>query len=58
MPVLLLTARGAVEERICGLNAGADDYLAKPFDLGSWMPGCEPCCGAAKAVVPSCDWGT
>ena len=34
MPVLLLTARGAVEERICGLNAGADDYLAKPFDLG------------------------
>ncbi len=34
LPVLLLTARGAVEERICGLNAGADDYLAKPFDLG------------------------
>jgi two-component system response regulator TctD len=32
-PVLVLTARGAVGERIAGLNAGADDYLAKPFDL-------------------------
>ncbi|PJG57554.1 transcriptional regulator TctD [Aeromonas cavernicola] len=34
LPVLLLTARGTVEARISGLNAGADDYLAKPFDLG------------------------
>jgi DNA-binding response OmpR family regulator len=32
-PVLILTARGAVNERVTGLNAGADDYLAKPFDL-------------------------
>jgi len=32
-PVLVLTARGAVGDRIAGLNAGADDYLAKPFDL-------------------------
>jgi DNA-binding response OmpR family regulator len=32
-PVLLLTARGAVSERVQGLNAGADDYLAKPFAL-------------------------
>jgi two-component system OmpR family response regulator len=32
-PVLMLTARGAVPERITGLDAGADDYLAKPFDL-------------------------
>jgi DNA-binding response OmpR family regulator len=32
-PVLVLTARGAVSERVAGLNAGADDYLAKPFDL-------------------------
>jgi two-component system OmpR family response regulator/two-component system copper resistance phosphate regulon response regulator CusR len=30
-PVLLLTALGAVEERVEGLNAGADDYLVKPF---------------------------
>ena len=32
-PVLVLTARGSVGDRIVGLNAGADDYLAKPFDL-------------------------
>jgi two-component system response regulator TctD len=31
--VLILTARGAVGDRVVGLNAGADDYLAKPFDL-------------------------
>ncbi len=30
-PVLILTARDAVEERVCGLEAGADDYLVKPF---------------------------
>ena len=32
-PVLILTARGAVGDRILGLNTGADDYLPKPFDL-------------------------
>jgi two-component system phosphate regulon response regulator OmpR len=32
VPILLLTARGETEERIAGLEAGADDYLAKPFD--------------------------
>src|ERR1700676_4272752 len=32
-PVIILTARDAVDERIRGLDAGADDYLIKPFDL-------------------------
>ena len=32
-PVLILTARGTVGDRILGLNTGADDYLPKPFDL-------------------------
>jgi two-component system OmpR family response regulator len=32
-PVLLLTARGGVEHRVAGLDAGADDYLAKPFSF-------------------------
>jgi DNA-binding response OmpR family regulator len=33
VPVLVVTARGAVEDRVNGLNIGADDYLAKPFDV-------------------------
>jgi two-component system response regulator TctD len=32
-PVMILTARGGLEERVQGLNLGADDYLAKPFEL-------------------------
>ena len=33
-PILMLTAREAVPDRIAGLDAGADDYLVKPFDVG------------------------
>ena len=32
-PVLMLTARGEIDDRVAGLDAGADDYLAKPFAL-------------------------
>lgn len=33
LPVLILTARGSTDERVIGLNLGADDYLVKPFEL-------------------------
>jgi two-component system copper resistance phosphate regulon response regulator CusR len=33
VPILMLTARDAVDDRVAGLDAGADDYLAKPFDF-------------------------
>ncbi|MFQ5561331.1 MAG: response regulator, partial [Nitrospinota bacterium] len=36
-PVLLLTARDAVSDKIRGLDSGADDYLTKPFDLGELL---------------------
>src|SRR6202049_2582030 len=36
-PVLLLAARGLVEQRVAGLDAGADDYLAKPFALSELL---------------------
>jgi DNA-binding response OmpR family regulator len=34
VPIVMLTARGEIRDRIEGLRSGADDYLAKPFDLG------------------------
>src|SRR5204862_1892040 len=37
VPVLMLTARDAVEDRIAGLDSGADDYLAKPYDFGELL---------------------
>ena len=37
VPILLLTARDAVQERVAGLDAGADDYLVKPFEVSELM---------------------
>lgn len=37
VPILMLTARGGVEDRVHGLNAGADDYLPKPFDFNELL---------------------
>jgi DNA-binding response OmpR family regulator len=37
VPVLMLTARGEVADRIRGLDGGADDYLVKPFDFGELL---------------------
>ena len=34
VPILMLTARDAVSDRIDGLDVGADDYMVKPFDVG------------------------
>ena len=36
-PVLMLTARDAIDDRVAGLDAGADDYLVKPFALRELM---------------------
>ncbi len=37
VPIVMLTARGEISERITGLDAGADDYIVKPFDLGEFL---------------------
>jgi len=43
-PVIALTAMGAVEERVSGLNAGADDYIVKPFAMAELMARLEAVC--------------
>jgi len=40
-PILVLTARGAIDERIAGLDAGADDYLVKPFNHREFLARCR-----------------
>ncbi len=37
VPIIILTARGKEKDKIAGLDAGADDYLTKPFDVGELM---------------------
>ena len=48
-PVIVLTALGSVEERVEGLNAGADDYMVKPFALVELMARVEAVCRRAVA---------
>lgn len=43
VPILMLTARAEVNERVAGLDAGADDYLSKPFDLGELLARVRAC---------------
>ena len=54
VPVLMLTARDEVGDRVRGLDAGADDYLVKPFSLPSSRRGCGLSSGATAAAAPPC----
>jgi DNA-binding response OmpR family regulator len=40
VPIIVLTARASIDERIAGLDAGADDYLVKPFNHGEFLARC------------------
>lgn len=59
VPVIILTARDGVEDRVRGLDLGADDYLAKPFKLPE-LEARARCCGAASAAStrysPAAHW--
>lgn len=50
-PILILTARAAIDERIAGLDAGADDYLVKPFNHGEFLARCRALLRRAPATV-------
>jgi two-component system, OmpR family, response regulator MprA len=55
-PVLMLTARDAIDDRVAGLDAGADDYLVKPFALRELLARLRACCGSSRrrrSVWPS-----
>src|SRR5690349_3815156 len=55
VPVLVLTARAGIGDRVVGLNAGADDYLSKPFDLDELEARVRALlrrCGADDTPVP------
>ena len=51
-PVLMLTALDGVEDRIAGLDAGADDYLTKPFDFGELLARLRALTRRRSEVVP------
>lgn len=52
-PVILLTAKDALDDRVVGLNAGADDYLVKPFAFAELMARAQAVCRRAAIKVPS-----
>lgn len=52
-PVLLLTALGRIEDRVEGLEAGADDYLVKPFDLSELAARIQALARRSSATAPT-----
>jgi two-component system, OmpR family, response regulator len=52
-PVILLTALGSVEDRVTGLNAGADDYVVKPFAFPELLARLEAVCRRAAPPDPT-----
>ena len=53
VPILMLTALDGVEQRIAGLDAGADDYLTKPFDFGELLARLRALTRRRGEVIPS-----
>ena len=48
--IIMLSARDEEIDTLMGLDAGADDYLTKPFRPGSFGPASRPCCGATTSA--------
>ncbi|MBE9175448.1 response regulator transcription factor [Synechocystis salina LEGE 06155] len=58
LPVLMLTARDSSNDKVMGLDAGADDYVVKPFDLAELTARIRALLRRAEAVLPTVlEWG-
>ena len=56
-PVLMLTARGALEDRVAGLDGGADDYLTKPFSFAELLARLRALVRRGQSERPTIDRG-
>jgi DNA-binding response OmpR family regulator len=54
IPILMLTAKDTINDRVHGLDAGADDYMTKPFDLDELLARVRRCCAAHSLNAPRC----
>ena len=50
--ILMLTAKGQVEDKVAGLNSGADDYLVKPFNHGEFLARCRALLRRSPETAP------
>jgi CheY-like chemotaxis protein len=51
-PIIMLTARSTESDRVQGLDAGADDYITKPFSPRELPHACAPSCDAGVPTIP------
>jgi DNA-binding response OmpR family regulator len=59
IPILMLTARDTISDKIAGLDAGADDYIVKPVDLGELFARIRALLRRGSAVLPPIlNWGS
>ncbi len=57
MPILMITARDTISDKIAGLDAGADDYIVKPVDLGELFARVRALLRRGSVSAPILEWG-
>lgn len=56
LPIIVLSARIEVEDRVAGLDAGADEYLPKPIEEAELLARCGPCSACRRPCAPASAW--